>query len=100
MGDRAVPRATYAQRVVHRETGGVAEDVAERILDVHRVVARVGLLHISQLERRRVGAGDVQAVEPPLVLERRAGGLDTEGDRLTGDAHRPDRLHGDLRCAL
>ena len=95
-----MPRAGDVQRVVHLETGNVAEDVAERIFNIHRVVAGVGLLHTGQFKRRRVGAGDVQPIEPPLVLERRAGSLDTEADRLTGDAHRPDRLRDDLRRAL
>ena len=85
---------------MHRKTGGIAEDVAERIPDVDRVVARVGLLHVGQLERRGIGTGDVQAIEPPLVLEWRTGGLNAERDRLPGDAHGPDRLHGNLRCAL
>ena len=58
------------------------------------------MLHIGKLQRRGGRSVDVHPVEPPLILERCAGGLHAKRHRLSGNPERTHRLADNLRCSL
>ena len=90
----------HAQCVLHVQHCRGAQNVAERIANVDGVVTGVSMLHIGKLQRRGGRPVDVHPVEPPLILERCAGGLHSKRHRLSGNPERTHRLADNLRCSL
>ena len=79
------------------EDGVAAGRATRAVVDKHRVVARIGKLHVAQEIRHARGPGNVEALLPPLVI--RDGGVahrHREADRGADVGVAADRLGDDL----